>query len=159
MRRRFFYISSFLFLLHFVLLTLNKLYPNRISNFYVYPFFQQNWELFAPPPDQNYRLYVVFESGRATELVGKLKSKHQTNLLAGNEAALLALTNSIHFFEKNQAPMTVSLKNASEDHNFMILNKTVQAFLENEEKQEDLKKIILLVQPVDPLQKRKIYYN
>lgn len=158
MKRIFFYISCFLFLTHFLLLSLNKVYPNRLSTAYTYPFFQQNWDLFAPPPDNNYKLYAVMEDDRVNDVLGQIKNEHLTNLLAGNEALLLTFSNSIHFFEKEAVYKHISPDKAAETINFKIIIRSVEAYYMLQSNKQ-VKRIILLVSPLKTDQKPRIYHN
>lgn len=72
------------------------------TQWYVYPFFDQGWKLFAPVPTTNYHLFVKFNNGNKTEqfdLVQILLDNHLKNRFGLNEALSLAIHNSIHGFE------------------------------------------------------------
>lgn len=96
-------------LLHF---TLVFIYANPVSHpknktdywseYYVYPFFHQSWSLFAPPPTSNYKLFVYYENKglKQTELYSDILADHQANRFKGYESLILALSNSIYYFEK-----------------------------------------------------------
>src|SRR5947208_757192 len=87
---------------HFTLICSYLAKPNFCSVFYSYPFFNQNWSLFVPPPNCNYNLYVYRKEDKSQckDLFSEILIKHQKNRLKGNQALLTALSNSIHYFEK-----------------------------------------------------------
>jgi len=158
MKRVFFYGACIFLLTHFLLLTSDKLCPNRISIAYTYPFFQQNWDLFVPPPSANYQLYALLENGSVSEVLGQIKMKHRANLLAGNEAFLVALTNSIHFFEKEANYNQIPPEKADKAINFKIIVKSVQAYFLNTSSTR-VNRIILVVSPLNSIEKPRIYSN
>ncbi|MES2679971.1 MAG: DUF5819 family protein [Bacteroidota bacterium] len=152
--------------IHFILVFFYALpvyAQNRLSFFsqvYVYPFFHQNWSLFAPVPDSNYQLIAVYENGlQKKDVFTEIVNKHQDNRFAGNGALVLAFSNSIHYFEKN-----VLLKNKlngpiTDDPYFSIIEHEVQNYLHHSEKISDQKiKIILLVENAKTGAKR-VYFN
>ena len=102
-------LGVFALLFHFTMLLVYrqgiapKSKPDFYSLAYVYPFFQQSWQLFAPPPESNYRLYASFECDgkQKKDIFSEILETHQSNRLLGYEPLILAFTNSIHYFEKN----------------------------------------------------------
>lgn len=110
----------------------NKQKLDYYAQWYVYPYFSQNWNLFVPPPSSNYKLLVCFnDKGKQTiDIYNEILVKHQTNRLAGSSALLLAFTNSIHYFEKNsdlQKTLNGPIKN---DLNFQILEKSTKNYIQ-----------------------------
>jgi hypothetical protein len=103
---------------HFSLMLVFSFSPGKYSFYYVYPFFQQNWALFIPPPSDNYKLLVRYKDKemKCVDVFSEILTKHQTNRLNGNEPLLIALSNSIHYFEKEEQPDTKGI-------NFKILEK------------------------------------
>lgn len=158
MKRVFFYSCCLLLLTHFLLLGLDKFSPNRFSSAYVYPFFKQNWDLFVPPPDTNYELYALLENGGVSDVLGKVKTEHQANLFAGNEALLVALTNSIHFFEKEADYNHTSPGKVENAINFKILVRSVEAYFLNTSTTQ-VNRIILVVRPLNLNEQPRVYYN
>jgi len=70
--------------------------------FYVYPFFDQGWNLFAPAPRSNYHLYVKYTVDSKTvqyDLINHIQHQHAANRIGGYEVLSLAISNSIHSFE------------------------------------------------------------
>jgi hypothetical protein len=146
-------------LLHFLLVTVyaNKPTTNRTkidyyASFYVYPYFHQNWNLFVPPPSSNYSLIAYTDKGEI-DIFKTILTKHRNNRFAGNEPLVIALTNSIHYFEKN-----VTTKNCkiTDDKNFKIIEHFVKNYLA--EKKTDAFKLILLTSDLVTKQNR-YYYN
>lgn len=106
-----FVLALFILGLHGSLLLLYGLYKpaeksrlNYWADYYVYPFFQQGWQLFAPAPSSNYKLFVwQNKAGQQIqeELISDCLHRHQGNLSGGREALLLSLCNAAHMFEKS----------------------------------------------------------
>ena len=156
-----------LFLMHFTFVFFYA-FPfkakNKLAFFsqaYVYPLFQQNWNLFAPVPDANYRLFVAYEkSGKqSVDLFTQIVTQHQTNRLSGCGPLVLAFSNSIHYFEKNtafQANLNGPIVN---DLNFSIIEHAAYHYLRSRQKISAQKiKLILVVDDVQTNQQR-IYFN
>ena len=70
-----------------------------ISFIYVYPVFQQNWELFVPAPDVERKLFVRYrtENGFSNwqDILGQEIMNHRKNRILGNETKVLLLSNSL----------------------------------------------------------------
>src|SRR4051812_31267263 len=98
----FFTTFSVIFLSHFILICSYLIKPNLYSISYTYPFFHQNWNLFVPPPNSNYYLYVYNKNSTAEsmDVFGEILMGHQKNRFRGYGPILIALSNSIHYFEK-----------------------------------------------------------
>lgn len=142
---------------HFSLIVIYNVSPGKYSNFYVYPYFHQNWNLFVPPPDSNYQLLIKDEKG-GTDILSELIVNHQSNRLAGNEALLLALTNSIHYFEKTALENNFINGKVENNYNFAIIEKTVNAYFANKKIKHPPFKLILIVSPLN-LEAKRVYYN
>ncbi|MDP1802071.1 MAG: DUF5819 family protein [Bacteroidota bacterium] len=127
---------------------------------YIYPYFHQNWNLFAPPPDANYKLYCTFENNgkQQLDLFSEIKTVHQSNRLKGYGSVLIALSNSIYLFEKNaaQKPLNGSMEN---NVSFKIIKHIAKNYLENTRNIQlsDLR-LILVVNQI-PTTKQRIYFN
>ena len=139
--------------------TKNKL--SYYADWYVYPYFAQNWNLFAPAPDTNYKLFVEYEDHgkQQTDLFQEILLKHQTNRLKGYGPLVLAFSNSIHYFEKStefQKKLNGPIK---DDKYFSILEKSVLNYLRSTRNIDiDKVKIHLVVQPLSS-NEMKVYYN
>ncbi len=126
----------------------------------MYPYFQQNWNLFAPVPDANYKLYCEFENKgkQRLDLFSEIKTIHQSNRLKGYGPLLVAFSNSIYFFEKNavQEPLNGSMENNT---SFKIIAHLAKNYLENTRNTQlsDLR-LILVVNEI-PTSKQRIYFN
>lgn len=101
------------------------------AQWYVYPYFSQNWNLFVPPPSTNYRLFVEYEQNglQRKDIFEELEVKHQANRFKGYGSLLLAFSNSIHFFEKNTARQKPLNGPVSNDLYFRILENSVENYL------------------------------
>jgi hypothetical protein len=160
-------LGTLLFLMHFTFVffyafpfkTKNKL--AFFSQAYVYPLFQQNWNLFAPVPDANYRLFVTYQkSGKQSiDLFTRIVTQHQAKRLSGCGPFVLAFSNSIHYFERN----TVFRKKINgpivDDINFSIIEHAAYQYLRGHQKISAQKiKLILVVDEVQT-NKQRIYFN
>jgi hypothetical protein len=162
--------GALLLILHFTLVGKYLLKPDPISRWYAYPFFHQSWNLFVPPPENNYRLYVYAVSDTfhannksalqpITELFGEINKAHQQNRFSGKGTLLLALTNSIHYFEKGTAPNNIKRGKVHNDINFMILEKFVKKYLASQKKLPDQAiKIVLWIKSTQKDELR-IYFS
>ena len=131
-----------------------------ISQAYCYPFFHQSWNLFAPPPDANYKLFVDYEGCSAgCDIFSEVLHEHRKNSLKGLGPVLIALTNSIHYFEKNAVgtnKLTGPIKN---DVYFDVMAHTVRNYINSSRHlQLSAIKIILVVEEVKN-HSRRAYYN
>jgi hypothetical protein len=146
-------------ILHFSLLFFHPFHPNRFSSFYCYPYFYQDWKLFVPPPDSNYNLYATYENGgnQTTDIFTEIMNSHRSNRLAGTESLLIALSNTIHYFEKETIPGKI------EDHNggskFSLIEKFAHSYLEHSRhiKLKELKLKLVVRSTVSGI--TKVYYN
>lgn len=134
---------------------------NFYADWYVYPYFSQNWNLFAPAPDTNYKVFVEYEDHgkQNTDLFQELLLTHQSNRLKGYGPLVLAFSNTIHYFEKSTVLQKKLNGPINGDTYFSILEKSVLNYLRSTRKM-DLKyvKIQLVVQTLDS-KEMKVYYN
>jgi hypothetical protein len=127
----------------------------------VYPYFQQTWTLFTPPPNSNYQLIASYEhKGQHTEdILFEILNKHQANRLLGYEPLVLTFVTGIHYFEKraffNEQPCG-QIKN---NQNFDIVEYAARNYLFHKHGQ-DVKnlKLTLVVKDLNVAQTR-LYYN
>ena len=144
-------------LVHFLgvaIYCLNGQKPNSklsyYASFYAYPYFHQNWNLFVPPPTKNYRL-IAYNTNIKKDVFNELLAKHKANRLAGYEPLLIALSNSIYYFENSTKLKKGKVVN---DKNFEIISHFIRNYL----CRETHLKIILVVVDVNTKQER-VYYN
>lgn len=131
------------------------------SQRYAYPFFQQTWQLFAPPPDANYQLVASYElSGKqCTDIFNEVLFRHQTNRLAGYEPLFLCFASSIHQFEKNALWQGLNNGEVKSNTAFGILEKLCRAYIVHTQGAvPNQLKITLVVKPTNG-QPTRIYYN
>lgn len=151
--------------IHFSLILFYAL-PDRLHNkvsffsqLYVFPFFHQNWSLFAPVPDSNYRLIAVCANGHQRDIFTELVSNHQSNRFSGNGALVLAFSNSIHYFEKNTKLQGNINGPVVNDPYFDIIEHEVKNYLHITEKTDcGHLRIILTVNRIKPAA-QKIYFK
>lgn len=86
-------------------------------------------------------------------MFNELLIKHQTNRLGGYEPILLALSNSIHYFEKSTILKSGKVTN---DKNFTIVQHFVKNYLHKKTKQPLT--IILIINDV-LIKQNRLYYN
>lgn len=101
-----------------------------------------------PPPNTNYRLFVEYdEQGtKRTDIFQEALLKHQSNRFRGYGPLVLALTNSIHYFEKNTTLQKALNGPVKEDLYFKMLRKTACNYLSaTRGKKLELRKITLVV--------------
>ncbi len=153
-------VSSMALLVHLILISSYLIKPNFYSTFYSYPFFHQNWSLFVPPPTSNYNLYVRYGNKPETiDVFKELLIKHQKNRLTGYEPILIALSNSIHYFEKEAEGQHFDGGKVDENEKFLIIEKIVKNYLRATVKLKIQNlKIILCVNSIT-LAKQRFYFN
>lgn len=98
---------------------------------YVNTLFHQNWELFVPPPDVNYRLFVGEQGKPKTEIFGEVVLSHQANRLRGLEPLVIALTNTIHYFEKNSTLQSPLNGPVTGDLYFTMVERLARSYYNN----------------------------
>lgn len=130
--------------------------------YYVYPFFHQNWNLFAPPPSENYALYVSYDDNtgiKKEELFQKIIVEHQTNRLKGYEAIVLALSNCCYYFEKSvkeQNSINGPIKN---NLYFTMLQHLTVNYLEWKNKKSISMTELIFVSENIHTKKKRVYYT
>ena len=147
-------------LCHFVLICSYLIKPNVCSVFYSYPYFHQNWSLFVPPPNCNYNLYVYDENKTlSSDLFSEILISHHENRLKGYEFMLTALSNSIHYFEKEAESQKFNGGKVGKNEKFKIIEKIAKNYLTNTNNiNAENVKIILTVSPIDG-GKQRVYFN
>lgn len=130
----------------------NPLKISYYATFYAYPYFHQNWNLFVPPPSINYKL-IAYTTNGEIDIFKAILIKHRRNRFAGNEPIVLALSNSIHYFEKNTA---VNNCNVANDENFKIVEHFTKNYLSVDN--QNLLKLLLIVTEIKT-NTIKYYYN
>ena len=130
------------------------------SQAYIYPYFQQNWNLFATVPNSNYNLYCEFENNgiQKIDVFNEVKILHQTNRLKGYGPLLISLANSIHYFEKNAGAGKVINGPINDDLNFKIIEQVTKNYLEYS-RQLKIKKLKIVLVVRSQNNKPKIYFN
>lgn len=120
--------------------------PDYIAGAWVYPWFHQSWSLFAPTPSCNYSVYVVTAGNtEARDVFDELVGLHQTNRLAGYGPVLIALSNTIHYFEKNSPLQKAVNGPVKHDRYFDMLRASVIHYLDHKGEKTDGLQIILLI--------------
>lgn len=154
--------------LHFALILI---YTNPIPHakskidyyceWYIYPYFTQNWTLFAPIPNTNYNLFVKYEDNglQQADIFNELLIEHQRNRFKGRGALLLAFTNSIHYFEKSTEELEVLNGPIKNDLYFQMLEQESLYYIQSTRSIKiDSIKIQLLVQSTGS-KKSRVYFN
>ena len=150
-----------LLFLHFLVLGAYLIKPGFWSTAYSYPYFQQNWNLFVPPPNCNYNLYA-YDFDHVSEkanVFSEITMKHQKNRLKGYGPLLIALSNSIHYFEKEALEQNFANGKVEKNDKFLMIEKFVRNYLKNTRPNEFKNvKIILSVNTISE-GKQRVYYN
>jgi hypothetical protein len=128
------------------------------AQYYVYPFFQQRWDLFVPPVDNNYMLFAGEDSVRVN-IFREINEMHQSNRFQGYEYILQAFANSIFMFEKN-TPLQLKLNGPiKDDVRFKIIEHAAEAYLRKTGRlNKGPVKLMLVVYNVLTKESR-VYYN
>jgi hypothetical protein len=130
---------------------------NYLLQWYVYPYFQQNWTLFAPAPHNNYHLYARCKEKVMEDIFASLINAHRHNRLAGNEAAMTAFLHYIHFFETGTMQKN-AVNKIRDDKNFDMLRLAAGKYLHCPGQDADSVKIILVVRDIRGSHAR-VYFN
>lgn len=156
------------FVCHFSLVFIHALpitgEKNRVqywADYYAYPYFMQSWSLFAPPPEENYKLFVEYENlgNKKQDLVLEILAKHRDNVFKGREAVYLSICNSIHFFEKSAFAKKALNGPVNEDVYWIILEQQVLRYL-NSTHQLHLGEIKMALHCNNVLTgQKRVYYN
>ncbi len=96
---------------------------------YVYPYFHQDWRMFAPIPKQNFNVFVKCDNEEWEDLFYTINSVHQKNRLAGNEALLLALSNSLRYYASSVEEKTKTETDDQSNVNYVVLRKIITNYL------------------------------
>ncbi len=150
-----------LIIMHFGFICLYLIKPTFYSALYTQPFFQQNWNLFVPPPSCNYNLYICNKryQSQNIDIFNEIVTAHQKNRFSGYEPLLTALSNSIHYFEKEALELNFNGGKVVQNKKFLIIERFALNYLKHLQKGNlnDIK-IILCVKPIDKSAPR-VYYN
>lgn len=157
-------LGACIFVLHFslVIAFANPLSPDipSVARRYVYPFFQQSWEMFVPPPSSNYKLFVEYECNglHKYDLFAEINTAHQKNRLKGYEPLMLVFSNSIHYFE-HSTPMLNKLNGpVRNDLYFSMIEYSALNYVRKKHNcQIPAIKMTLLVN--DPSTGQRVYFN
>jgi hypothetical protein len=142
-----FWIALMAVTLHYLLLGAQKLKLSEKARLYTYPLFDQNWQLFAPPPHENYQVLALLEDGTNIWLDAdgiKLKGEIKGN----SEMLLNALSNNLHFF----------IHSGKEKKDFLQLEKYIQNSLRHHSLPK-AKKIAVILRPTFGQKDPSIYTN
>jgi hypothetical protein len=103
------------------------------AEWYVYPYFSQNWNLFVPPPNVNYKLFVEYDDHgiQKKDIFQEILLQHQKNRLKGYGPLLLAFSNSIHYFEKATEQTKQLNGPIKDDKYFEIIEKSALNYLKH----------------------------
>jgi hypothetical protein len=101
-----------------------------ISWYYTYPYFHQQWSLFAPTPEKHIALYVRYKTNNNwsawENLLQKHINQHQANVLMGNEATVLLYSNSLIYLINTLNSDKQVYTREPTDVNFQIVKHEVQ---------------------------------
>jgi hypothetical protein len=160
-------VGSLILCLHFglVLLQHASFLSDKHKLFYIVrgyeSFFHQSWNLFVPPPNTNYKLFVTFENNgiQKKDIFSEVLLQHQSNRLKGYEPLVVAFSNCIYCFEKStalQAPINGPVKN---DVNFTMIELAVKSYIEHTYKTHLQKPRLILLTQEAGTKKQKVYFN
>lgn len=65
---------------------------------YVYPYFHQDWSMFAPIPKQNYTIYVRYDGHDWYDVFNEVVMAHQNNRFSGHENISISLSSAIRYY-------------------------------------------------------------
>lgn len=151
-------LGVFILLVHFFMIGNYIIKPGLFSRHYTYPYFQQNWNIFVPPPVNNYRLFVMSENIHCTDVFEEIKIQHQSNRLGGSEALLMALSNSIHYFDLQTIKFDHETGIIRNNGNFRIIKNIAVNYLKDQGKTGlENATLILMIIPVTATPIRTYY--
>lgn len=132
------------------------------SMFYVYPFFDQGWNLFAPVPNSNYHVYVTYKIGsekKQFDLINEIQNKHASNRIGGYESLSLAISNAIHSFEGSTKLLNKINGPIKNDITFTIVEHFVNQYVNQltHNKASETKFILTVMNVVN--QQQRVYFN
>lgn len=106
-----------------------------ISWYYIYPYFHQQWSLFAPTPKKHMALYVRYKISNNwaawENLLQKHINQHQSNVLMGNETTVLLYSNSLIYLINTLGSEKQVFTTEPADINFQIVKHEVQNEIKN----------------------------
>ena len=107
---------------------------HALSYLYVYPIFQQNWELFVPAPSVERKLFVRYETEDGfndwQDILSQEIMNHRKNRVLGNETKVLLLSNSmIYVINSLYNKPSAILREKPENSAFKILNFEINQYL------------------------------
>lgn len=112
---------------------------NALSYLYVYPIFQQNWELFVPAPNIERKLFVRYKVENCfsdwQDIFSQEIMNHRNNRVLGNENKLLLLSNSLIYVINSlyETPSCI-LSPEPKDVAFKVLKFEINQYLKNKYK-------------------------
>ncbi len=127
---------------------------------YIYPYFHQNWNLFAPAPTSNYKLFCEFENKGKQQLdvFAEIKIKHQANRLKGYGPLLIAFANSFYYLEISGFDKTIN--GPIEGNNrFKMIEHATKNYLEDSRKISISNLKLILVAENVVTKEKKVYFN
>jgi hypothetical protein len=161
-------LGLFALIVHFTILLIyanpvahSKVKIDYWAQAYVYPFFEQGWNLFVPAPTTNYKLYASFENHgkQEADVFNEIVVQHQSNRLKGYGPLLLAISNSIHYFEKTTEAREKMNGPITGDAYFRIIEHGAKNYIQHTRHvQLEKIKLILVVEDIISKEKR-IYFN
>lgn len=104
-----------------------------VSNFYIYPFFDQNWNLFVPTPHHNYKLIVTYnEKGNHTiDILQDAINRQRSNPALVGESVVLSVVSCIHYFDYSVS-MSKKLNGPQKNNRyFKMIEYEVNGYLNN----------------------------
>lgn len=145
---------------HFIILTTYLIKPGTLNSWYIYPYFHQSWGLFVPPPNKNYHLYYANRDYKIQgDILSSIITSRPYNSLNGKELFLIALTNSLFYFE--QQAKENNINQGKIDHNQNL--KMLEIFTKNYLYHSGMKdtsgiKLIIYIKDINNTTER-VYYN
>ena len=80
------------------------------SFWYVYPYYKQDWRLFTPCPDFNFRICAAYRVNNEMHYSQPLvEALHQRNLFTGKEFLMLTLSNASGYFARDPSEKNRSI--------------------------------------------------
>lgn len=116
-----FYFALPLILVHFLVLAIDQFGFSQKLKIYVYPYFEQNWSLFAPPPSESYQIIVQMKDGGAVNLNVQTIKQNSDGMAWASEMVANSITNAVHFVLSEDEEQISTSKSILKD---MITNYT-----------------------------------
>jgi len=92
---------------------------------YMYPYFHQSWSLFVPVPKENFNIYVKYDGKDWEDFFYKVYSSNQNYRFGGDEALMLALSNSLRYYVSSVSETSAIEKDDDSNINFVVLKKII----------------------------------